>query len=84
MSARTIRCGRFDQFVDLSGLREHLRPFYSRTRRPSVASHCRSAIIGHPHDLGIWLRKLIGDTGYRSAEMFVWLVDECVAAPLGH
>ena len=27
-------------------------------------------------DLGIWPRKLIGDTGYGSAEMLVWLVHE--------
>jgi transposase len=25
-----------DRFVDLSGLREHLRPFYSETGRPSI------------------------------------------------
>lgn len=25
-----------DRFVDLSGIREHLRPFYSETGRPSV------------------------------------------------
>lgn len=25
-----------DRFVDLSGMREHLRPFYSETGRPSI------------------------------------------------
>ena len=27
---------RIDRFVDLSGLREHLRPYYSETGRPSI------------------------------------------------
>ena len=28
------------------------------------------------HDLGLWPRKLIADTGYGSAEMLAWLVHE--------
>jgi transposase len=41
-----------DQFVDLSGLREQLRPFYSETRRPSVDPELliRILIIGYTHD----------------------------------
>lgn len=38
-----------DQFVDLSGIREHLRPFYSSTGRPSVGPELmiRMLIIGY-------------------------------------
>ena len=38
-----------DRFVDLSGIREHLRPFYSSTGRPSVDPELmiRMLIIGY-------------------------------------
>src|ERR671938_1073695 len=38
-----------DRFVDLSGIREHLRPFYSDTGRPSVDPELmiRMLIIGY-------------------------------------
>ena len=32
---------RIDRFVDLSSIREHLRPFYSETGRPSVVPTVR-------------------------------------------
>jgi hypothetical protein len=32
-------------------------------------------------DLGLWPRKLIADTGYGSAEMLAWLVDERAIEP---
>src|SRR3546814_3366815 len=34
-------------------------------------------MIARVHDdLGLWPRKLIGDTGYGSADMLAWLVNE--------
>ena len=44
-----------DRFVDLSGIRHHLAPFYSNTGRPSIDAH--SGVIrppipiasGHPY-----------------------------------
>jgi transposase len=38
-----------DRFVDLDGLREHLRPFYSETGRPSIDPELmiRMLIIGY-------------------------------------
>ena len=38
-----------DRFVDLSGIREHLRPFYSETGRPSIDPELmiRMLIIGY-------------------------------------
>jgi len=40
---------RIDRFVDLSGLREHLRPYYSETGRPSVDPELmiRMLLIGY-------------------------------------
>ena len=41
-----------DRFVDLSGLREHLRPYYSETGRPSIDPELiRMLLIGY--SLGI-------------------------------
>src|ERR1700748_2942955 len=42
-----------DRFVDLSELREHLRPFYSDTGRPSVDPELmiRMLIIGYTHGI---------------------------------
>jgi transposase len=42
-----------DRFVDLSGIREHLRPFYSETGRPSVDPELmiRMLIIGYTHGI---------------------------------
>ena len=38
-----------DQFVDLSGIREHLRPYYSETGRPSIDPELmiRMLIVGY-------------------------------------
>ena len=38
-----------DRFVDLSGIREHLKPFYSTTGRPSIDPELmiRMLIIGY-------------------------------------
>lgn len=38
-----------DRFVDLAGLREHLRPYYSETGRPSIDPELmiRMLIIGY-------------------------------------
>ncbi len=38
-----------DRFVDLSGIREHLKPFYSETGRPSIDPEpmIRMLIIGY-------------------------------------
>jgi transposase len=42
-----------DRFVDLSGIREHLRPFYSECGRPSVDPELmiRMLIIGYTHGI---------------------------------
>src|SRR5438270_8799477 len=42
-----------DRFVDLSGIREHLRPFYSETGRPSIDPELmiRMLIIGYTHGI---------------------------------
>ncbi len=42
-----------DRFVDLSGIREQLRPFYSETGRPSVDPELmiRMLIIGYTHGI---------------------------------
>src|SRR5215212_2329367 len=42
-----------DRFVDLSGIREHLRPFYSETGRPSVDPELliRMLIVGYTHGI---------------------------------
>ena len=42
-----------DRFVDLSGIREHLRPFYSEMGRPSVDPELmiRMLIIGYTHGI---------------------------------
>ena len=44
---------RIDRFVDLSGIREHLRPFYSETGRPSVDPELmiRMLIVGYTHGI---------------------------------
>ena len=44
---------KIDRFVDLSGIREHLRPFYSETGRPSVDPELmiRMLIIGYTHGI---------------------------------
>ena len=41
--------GSIDRFVDLSGLREHLRPYYSETGRPSIDPELmiRMLLIGY-------------------------------------
>ena len=38
-----------DRFVDLSGIREHLRPYYSETGRPSIDPELmiRMLIVGY-------------------------------------
>src|SRR5579859_7592729 len=42
-----------DRFVDLSSIREHLRPFYSETGRPSIDPELmiRMLIIGYTHGI---------------------------------
>lgn len=42
-----------DRFVDLSSLREELRPFYSETGRPSIDPELmiRMLIIGYTHGI---------------------------------
>ena len=42
-----------DRFVDLSGIRSHLVPFYSSTGRPSVDPELmiRMLIIGYTHGI---------------------------------
>jgi len=50
-----------DRFVDLSGIREHLRAFYSVTGRPSI-------------DPALMIRMLI--VGYGDAANLAWLVHE--------
>ena len=40
-----------DRFVDLSGIREHLRPFYSETGRPSIDPDADHRLL-HGHPLG--------------------------------
>lgn len=42
-----------DRFVDLSGIREHLRPYYSETGRPSVDPELmiRMLLIGYTHGI---------------------------------
>ena len=44
---------RIDRFVDLSALREHLRPFYSESGRPSIDPELmiRMLIIGYTHGI---------------------------------
>ncbi|QAY78171.1 transposase [Sphingosinicella sp. BN140058] len=44
---------RIDRFVDLSSIREHLRPYYSETGRPSVDPELmiRMLIIGYTHGI---------------------------------
>ncbi|EMD81945.1 transposase [Pacificimonas flava] len=40
-----------DRFVDLSSIREHLKPFYSTMGRPSIDPELmiRMLIVGYPH-----------------------------------
>jgi len=42
-----------DRFVDLSSVREHLKPFYSSTGRPSIDPELliRMLIIGYTHGI---------------------------------
>ena len=42
-----------DRFVDLSGIREHLRPFYSSTGRPSVDSELMIRMLIIVYCMGI-------------------------------
>src|SRR5215207_4123519 len=50
-----------DRFVDLSGLREQLRPFYSETGRPSIDPELiiRMLLVGY------WLRHSFGAAAVR-------------------
>ena len=42
-----------DRFVDLSGIRQHLAPFYSSTGRPSVDPELmiRMLLVGYPQSI---------------------------------
>src|SRR5215211_3820806 len=42
-----------DRFVDLTGIREHLRPYYSETGRPSIDPELmiRMLLIGYTHGI---------------------------------
>jgi len=54
-----------DRFVDLSGIREHLQPYYSETGRPSIDSELmiRMLIVGYCS--GILVEAFIEHYNYR-------------------
>ena len=56
--SRTITCCAIDRFVDLTGLRTHLGPYYSGVGRPSIDPELmmRMLIVGYCVDLHSLLR----------------------------
>jgi hypothetical protein len=77
---------KIDRFVDLSGVRAHLGPYYSDVGRPSVDPELmmRMLIVGYCFGIRSERRlceevqpsRLVADASYGSAEMLGWLVDE--------
>jgi hypothetical protein len=63
-----------DRFVDLSGIREHLRPFYSKMGRPSIDPELmiRMLIIGYCMGIRSERRLVVSSMASNSASTVAW------------